>query len=327
MRPCSLWLHLVEDENVKLQDGDLSASQQRHAASASRRPRISGWHLCPPDGLTRGSGSNSASTSGTAKNASRGSNPEARHLRGLTLADYPEKDREPPTLLAALPPAGLPRAKGSLTKCCVRLFAQSYNVSTARVTRCSGAALPGSRLGPLPSDIQAFRSVIRIIATTRPSLNDCCSTFAFRRGDRGKARRPAVRQIVHPFARLGNRDQKGLTAAGFDRRPIGRVSVGLWRPWRRRQIQSLCSFFRQFSVSRRLLQQIRLKRGILFCNGHFFKVDGPFEILRNQFHRRALWTQDEFGLSPFSPNHVCLAASKCKEFNHAPRPDRGAAPP
>ncbi len=27
---------------------------------------------------------------------------EARHLRGLTLVDYPEKDREPPTLLAAL---------------------------------------------------------------------------------------------------------------------------------------------------------------------------------------------------------------------------------
>jgi hypothetical protein len=149
---CALWLHLVENENGKLQDSDLSASQQRHAASASRRPRISGWHLCPPDGLTRGSGSNSASTSGTAKNASRGSNPEARHLRGLTLADYPEKDREPPTLLAALPPAGLRRAKGSrMTKCCVRLFAQRYNVSTARVTRCSGAALPGSRLRAVPA--------------------------------------------------------------------------------------------------------------------------------------------------------------------------------
>jgi hypothetical protein len=143
------------------------------------------------------------------------------------------------------------------------------------------------------------------------------STFASRRAIAAKlAARPCAKSSM-----------KGLTAAGFDRRPIGRVSVGLWRPWRRRQIQSLCSFFRQFSVSRRLLQQIRLKRGILFCNGHFFKVDGPFEILRNQFHRRALWTQDEFGLSPFSPNHVCLAASKCKEFNHAPRPGRGAAPP
>jgi len=42
--------------------------------------------LCSPDGLTRRSGSNCASTSGTAKNASRGRNPEARHLRGLTLA-------------------------------------------------------------------------------------------------------------------------------------------------------------------------------------------------------------------------------------------------
>jgi len=39
---------------------------------------------------TRGSGGNGASTSGTAKNASRGSSPEARHLRGLTLADHPE---------------------------------------------------------------------------------------------------------------------------------------------------------------------------------------------------------------------------------------------
>jgi hypothetical protein len=65
-----------------------------------------GWELRKPqgapDGLTGRSGSNGASTSGTAKNGSRGSNPEAGHLRGLTLADYPEKDREPPTLLAAL---------------------------------------------------------------------------------------------------------------------------------------------------------------------------------------------------------------------------------
>ena len=35
MRPCSLWLLLVADENGKLQDGELSASQQRHAAGAS----------------------------------------------------------------------------------------------------------------------------------------------------------------------------------------------------------------------------------------------------------------------------------------------------
>ncbi len=54
MRPCSLWLLLVEDENGKLQDGDLSASQQRHSAGASRRTRISGWHPYSPDGLTRG---------------------------------------------------------------------------------------------------------------------------------------------------------------------------------------------------------------------------------------------------------------------------------
>ncbi len=35
MRPHPLWLLLVENENGKLQDGDLSASQQRHAAGAS----------------------------------------------------------------------------------------------------------------------------------------------------------------------------------------------------------------------------------------------------------------------------------------------------
>jgi hypothetical protein len=39
----------------------------------------------------RGSGGNGASTSGTAKNASGGSSPEARHLRGLNLADHPEQ--------------------------------------------------------------------------------------------------------------------------------------------------------------------------------------------------------------------------------------------
>src|SRR5215467_16187174 len=88
MRPHPLWLLLVEDENGKLQDGDLSADQQRPAADASRCPRVSGWHLCSPDGLTRGSGGNGTSASGTAKNASRGSSPEARHLRGLTFADH-----------------------------------------------------------------------------------------------------------------------------------------------------------------------------------------------------------------------------------------------
>src|SRR5262249_62341154 len=36
MRPHPLWLLLVEDENGKLQDGDLSADQQRPAADASR---------------------------------------------------------------------------------------------------------------------------------------------------------------------------------------------------------------------------------------------------------------------------------------------------
>jgi hypothetical protein len=32
MRPHPLWLLVVESENGKLQDGDLSASQQRHTA-------------------------------------------------------------------------------------------------------------------------------------------------------------------------------------------------------------------------------------------------------------------------------------------------------
>jgi hypothetical protein len=85
MRPHPLWLLLVEDENGKLQDGDLSADQQRLAADASRCSRVSGWHLCSPDELTRGSGGNGASTSGAAKNASRGSSPEACQLRGLTF--------------------------------------------------------------------------------------------------------------------------------------------------------------------------------------------------------------------------------------------------
>src|SRR5436305_738450 len=94
MRPHPLWLLLVEDENGKLQDGDLSANQQRPAADASRCSRVSGWHLCSPDGLTRGSGGYGAPTSCAAKNASRGSSPEARHLRGL-------KTTRPPALLAA----------------------------------------------------------------------------------------------------------------------------------------------------------------------------------------------------------------------------------
>src|SRR3989442_14968063 len=89
-RPHPLWLLLVEDENGKLQDGDLSANQQRPAADASRCSRVSGWHLCSPDGLTRGSGGYGAPTSCAAKNASRGSSPEAHPLRGLTFADHLE---------------------------------------------------------------------------------------------------------------------------------------------------------------------------------------------------------------------------------------------
>src|SRR3954466_15808869 len=86
MRPRPLWLLIVEDKNGKLQDGNLSADQQRPAADASRCARISGWHLCSPDGPTRGSGGNGASTSGTAENTSRGSSLQACHLHWLTSA-------------------------------------------------------------------------------------------------------------------------------------------------------------------------------------------------------------------------------------------------
>ena len=44
MRPHPLWLLLVEDENGKLQNGDLSASQQRPAADASR---FSSFRMAP----------------------------------------------------------------------------------------------------------------------------------------------------------------------------------------------------------------------------------------------------------------------------------------
>src|SRR6266403_4482985 len=47
--------------------------------------------MATPDRVTRGSGGNGASTSGAAKNASGGSSPEARHLRGLKLADHRNK--------------------------------------------------------------------------------------------------------------------------------------------------------------------------------------------------------------------------------------------
>ena len=77
MRACSLGLLVLEDKNGKLQDGDLSADQQRPAACASRRTRVSGWNLCSLDALTRRAGGNGAATSGTAKNARR----EAAHRR------------------------------------------------------------------------------------------------------------------------------------------------------------------------------------------------------------------------------------------------------
>ena len=62
-----LWL---EDENNKLQNGDLSTNQQERTVGVSRRTRIPGRHACSPDGLTRGSAGNGASASGTAEDAS-----------------------------------------------------------------------------------------------------------------------------------------------------------------------------------------------------------------------------------------------------------------
>ena len=63
----NLWL---ENENNKLQDGNLSTNQQGRTVGLSRRTRIPGRHACSPDGLTRGSAGNGASASGTTKDAS-----------------------------------------------------------------------------------------------------------------------------------------------------------------------------------------------------------------------------------------------------------------
>src|SRR6266567_1998569 len=44
-------LRWLEDENDKFQDGGLSTNRQGRTTGASRRTRISGWHVCSPDGL------------------------------------------------------------------------------------------------------------------------------------------------------------------------------------------------------------------------------------------------------------------------------------
>ena len=67
MHPVLLWL---EDENDKLQNGDLSANQQGRTTRASRRTRISQRHVCSSDKFGRGSEGNGAPASGTAKDAS-----------------------------------------------------------------------------------------------------------------------------------------------------------------------------------------------------------------------------------------------------------------
>jgi hypothetical protein len=60
----------LEDENDKLQNGDLSANRQGRTTRASRRTRISRRHVCSPDKFGRGSEGNGAPASGTAKDAS-----------------------------------------------------------------------------------------------------------------------------------------------------------------------------------------------------------------------------------------------------------------
>jgi hypothetical protein len=54
---------------------------------------------------------------------------EARHLRGLTLVDYPEKDREPPTLLAALERDGA-MAPAEFSLRCANFAKRSYQSPT-----------------------------------------------------------------------------------------------------------------------------------------------------------------------------------------------------
>jgi hypothetical protein len=54
---------------------------------------------------------------------------EARHLRGLTLVDYSEKDREPPTLLAALERDGA-MAPAEFSLRCANFAKRSYQSPT-----------------------------------------------------------------------------------------------------------------------------------------------------------------------------------------------------
>src|SRR5258707_5485621 len=49
---------------------------------------------------------------------------------------------------------------------------------------------------------------------------DMSLRLSFPTGDHGETRRPAVRQIVHPLAGLGDGNQEGLAAARFDRRAM-----------------------------------------------------------------------------------------------------------
>src|SRR5262249_2868206 len=84
----ALWIESADCAKVRASAARPVCSSRRDGGQAriSRALPVEG-HLCSPDRVTRGSGGNGASTSGTAKNPSRGSCPKARHLRRLTLAD------------------------------------------------------------------------------------------------------------------------------------------------------------------------------------------------------------------------------------------------
>jgi hypothetical protein len=77
---------------------------------------------------------------------------EARHLRGLTLVDYPEKDREPPTLLAALERDGA-MAPAEFSLQCANFAKRSYQsrigtLAAILLIESSAPALTGLQRSP-----------------------------------------------------------------------------------------------------------------------------------------------------------------------------------
>src|ERR1700675_4456842 len=83
------WSTLVEDKDAQPPNGDLSTSQQTDVSHPSRCARISGWAFRAADVPVRGSGGYRASAASAACDRRRGTSPEARHLRGLTVDDRP----------------------------------------------------------------------------------------------------------------------------------------------------------------------------------------------------------------------------------------------